>query len=306
LGNGFERSWIEIRLFRSRAEAEVHALVLAAAGLSYRLVGRDDGVGLLVPAIEADKAHRELAAYDQENRPAVVRGAMPAAAGGLPGAALYCLALAFLHAAAGREAFTADWLSAGSARASRFLTGEWWRAFTALGLHADLGHLLANLALGSVIGLFLAEALGAGLAWLAILLAGAAGNALNALIQPAKHDSIGASTAVFGALGLLVVQTWRHEAARGRRGLRLWLPLAGGIMLLAFLGVEGERTDIGAHLAGFVCGGALGGLLLAVRRVLSRGVSAQLGFGFAAIALFGLAWLFALGVIPGAPCVHCP
>ena len=122
------------------------------------------------------------------------------------------------------------------------IAGEWWRAVTALGLHADLGHIGSNLVAGSLFGFFLAEILGGGLAWLMILAAGAAGNAINALIQPATHTSIGASTAVFGAVGLIAVLALRYRPRRWRRGLRRWAPLAAGIMLLAFLGTEGSAS----------------------------------------------------------------
>ena len=45
--------------------------------------------------------------------------------------------------------------------------------------------------------------------------------------------------------------TWRSRVVPWRGGVRRWAPLGGGIMLLVFLGFSGERTDIGAHVAGF-------------------------------------------------------
>jgi rhomboid protease GluP len=147
---------------------------------------------------------------------------------------------------------------------------------------------------GSLLGLLLAQLLGAGLAWLAILLGGAMGNALNALLHPTAHTAIGASTAVFAALGFLAALTWSHRAPLWRYGLRRWLPLAAGVMLLAYLGVGGERTDVGGHFAGFAAGVASGiGLAYAGQRV-PHGTSAQLAFGATALAVFALAWLLAL------------
>ena len=202
----------------------------------------------------------------------------------------------FLHAASNGGWFDADWWSTGSAQAGLIRHGEWWRVFTALGLHADAGHLIANLALGSVFAVLLSERLGTGLSWLAILLAGAAGNALNAWIQPDGHTSIGASTAVFGALGLLAALSWRQGAARGMGGLRRWLPLAAGLMLLSFLGVGGERTDVIAHVLGFAVGVTFGALLHALDRHRARSRLGHLGCGAAALALMALAWLAAMGV----------
>jgi membrane associated rhomboid family serine protease len=157
-----------------------------------------------------------------------------------------------------------------------------------------LGHLASNLVFGSLLGLLLVQLLGAGLAWLAILLAGAMGNALNALLHPAAHTAIGASTAVFAALGILAALAWKRRAPLWRHGLRRWLPLAAGAMLLAYLGVGGERTDIGGHFAGFAMGVVSGvGLAYAGQRV-PHGTSAQWAFGITALALFVFAWLLAL------------
>jgi rhomboid protease GluP len=140
----------------------------------------------------------------------------------------------------------------------------------------------------------LAQLLGAGLAWLVILLGGVMGNALNALLHPTAYTAIGASTAVFAALGLLAALTWSHRAPLWRYGLRRWLPLAAGVMLLAYLGVGGDRTDIGGHFVGFAAGAASGiGLAYAGQRV-PQGTSAQRAFGATALALFALAWLLAL------------
>ena len=62
---------------------------------------------------------------------------------------------------------------AGRHRAGRSWRGEWWRAFTALTLHADIGHLGANLAAGLVYAAFLLPIFGSGWTWLFIVLAGA-------------------------------------------------------------------------------------------------------------------------------------
>ena len=44
--------------------------------------------------------------------------------------------------------------------------GEWWRAFTALTLHADAGHLMANLLFGVLFAYPAAQLVGVGVAWL--------------------------------------------------------------------------------------------------------------------------------------------
>jgi rhomboid protease GluP len=66
------------------------------------------------------------------------------------------------------------------------------------------------------------------------------------------------------------------------------------VALLAYTGAGGERTDIGAHIWGFVAG--LGAGLLAAR--IPRPVLAQGGVqwlaGLAALAAVALAWALAL------------
>jgi membrane associated rhomboid family serine protease len=149
-----------------------------------------------------------------------------------------------------------DWVSLGNAQAAKILEGEWWRLVTALTLHADWAHLSSNLAIGGIFVVFLCRELGSGLAWSLLLGAGALGNLVNAFLQPANHRSVGASTAVFGAVGILAAISF----VRNRRNLRKrWmLPVASALALLALLGTEGKNTDLGAHLFGFIYGGCLG------------------------------------------------
>jgi rhomboid protease GluP len=149
-------------------------------------------------------------------------------------------------------------LAVGSAQADLIRDGAWWRTVTALTLHVDHGHLLGNLVAGVVFGLLVAQLLGSGLAWLAILLAGALGNAVNAALQAPDHTAVGAPTAVFGALGVVSGYTRQRRTIPWRGGLRRWAPLSAGILLLVYPGFGGERTDVGAHVAGFAVGAVLG------------------------------------------------
>jgi membrane associated rhomboid family serine protease len=145
-----------------------------------------------------------------------------------------------------------------------FFNGEWWRTATALTLHGDVSHLAANLVTGLLFAAFVLPQLGTGLTWLGIVLTGVLGNFVNAwFYRNEAHFSIGASTAVFGALGLLVggefMERSRHAATRA--WWHLVLPLGAGLALLAYLGVGDEhekRTDYMAHLFGFAAGVALG------------------------------------------------
>ena len=146
-------------------------------------------------------------------------------------------------------------------------------------------------------GLLLSQLLGWGLAWLAIVVAGGLGNGLDALLRFEPHAAVGASTALFGALGALAGYWRRARTIPWRGGIRRWAPLAGGVMLLVFLGTSGERTDVGAHVAGFAVGGLIGlGLAQAGTRV-PTGTRAQGLYGAMAAGVFAIAWVIALATL---------
>jgi membrane associated rhomboid family serine protease len=151
-----------------------------------------------------------------------------------------------------------DWLQLGSADSLKILSGEWWRIITALTLHADGPHLLGNILIGGYFVARLCQLTGSGLGWILILASGAIGNLANTLAHGAGHNAVGASTAIFGAIGIagaLNSVLARHRTAR------FWLlPLAAAGILLAFLGTGNgnSKTDVGAHLFGFLIGIGLG------------------------------------------------
>src|SRR5690606_41155611 len=72
-----------------------------------------------------------------------------------------------------------DWRRAGMLIAGSVIGSEWWRAITALTLHADTVHLASNLAFGGFFGFFLGRYFGPGVAWLATRVAGLVGHSLN-------------------------------------------------------------------------------------------------------------------------------
>jgi hypothetical protein len=65
-------------------------------------------------------------------------------------------------------------------------------------------------------------------------------------------------------------------------------------MLVAFLGVGGERTDIGGHVAGFVAGVGLGFAAAYLPNRLRQSGHLQIGAVLGALALVSLAWTVAL------------
>ncbi|HAV13305.1 MAG TPA: hypothetical protein DCX06_07440 [Opitutae bacterium] len=139
---------------------------------------------------------------------------------------------------------------------------EWWRCVTALTLHADVVHLVSNLVAGMGFAFFVARFFGATAGWGLILLSGAGGNLLNAWVYyPSSHFSIGASTAVFGAVGLLtgIGVCVALTEPQQRWTLPRWLvPVFGGFTLLGLIGVGDGLVDVAAHISGFLCGFVFG------------------------------------------------
>ena len=94
------------------------------------------------------------------------------------------------------------------------------------------------------------------------------------LISPASHRAVGASTAVFAALGLLVGFAWRHGLTLRDRFKYAYGPVFGGVALLALLGAGDQHVDVLAHALGFVAGVATGWLYSRLGVPRSRGQEA--------------------------------
>lgn len=280
----------------NRRSCSDRALVLEAARIPYEIVDDALSSALIVPAVASARAVEELRLYDEENpptRPRPRRRIVYQEA--LPGVAGYVLVVCLVAGLAGFSFFGADWFRAGRVDGSLIREGEWWRTITALTLHSGVRHLLGNLVFGVFFGIFVGRLLGPGVAWLAVVISAALGNAANTLLLDSAHRSIGASTAVFATLGLLAGYVWRGRLmAQDRWSTRLG-PIVGGLALLMFTGTGDANTDIGAHLMGFVCGFATGTVLTFVRRVPAP-PRIQAAAGATALGIVALAWIAALQV----------
>ena len=269
------------------------ALVLESLQIPYRIVEDGAACVIVVPAGHSSQAVEEIMRYEEENPPPRPRPTVTLehhnAVPGLVGYVVVICAVAWL---AGTSTFGRDWLGAGRVDGILLRAGEWWRTMTALTLHADFRHLAGNLVFGCFFGLFAGRLLGSGVAWLTIVLAGAAGNVLNTLLLESTHRSIGASTAVFAALGLLAGFVWRGKLLSQERWTYRIGPVVGGLALLMYTGTGDANTDVGAHLMGFACGFAAG-MGLAPLRLSLGNPRLQAIAGGAALLVVALAWLAA-------------
>ena len=298
---------VALRSTNDRDRADDWMLVLAATGLPGRVVrdaAPDDGgparFVVAVPAGAMAAARQALDAYDRETAagpavapPAPVRGSFAL------GIVVAILLLGFqLVTGLAETRPDSRWIAAGVANAAAIRAGDWWRAVTAMTLHADLVHLLGNAAASLLFVSAVGRWLGPGLAAALIVVAGTAANLLTALARP-HQVSLGASTATFAALGLLAglqaVRRWRGGGPLRRRA---WLSFGAGLALFAMLGV-GQKADVYAHLFGLGAGCLLGiAAGAAVDRPPPRrwtgGPVAQALLAAAALAAIVAAWALAL------------
>ncbi|MFO0689861.1 MAG: rhomboid family intramembrane serine protease [Myxococcota bacterium] len=287
-----------------KREAEEWALVLQAEGVAVAVVRagaeagaeRDRPWTVAVAPDAVEHAAASLAAWRAE-RALPPPPEEPAIVFTLPSPNEVALALASasllvaFHLGLERTGRLADFIDRGENQAALVLTGELHRCLTALTLHADLAHAAGNALFGTVFLAALAGRLGLGLALACFVATGAIGNLADALYHRAAHSTVGASTGVFGLVGVLTgLAAWRRHQ-RGTRGRGAWVALAAGLALVAMLGGAGPKVALAAHLFG-LGSGALAGIALAypLAHRPRPGPSVQLAAILASAAALALAW----------------
>ena len=192
--------------------------VLSAAEFDYGLSRADDGWVIHVPPSQSGAAQAEIAAYEADSRnwrpavPAPIYSWQPPhhTTAALWGVVL----LAAFYVWFGPYDAHSPIHRATGADAEAILAGEWWRPITALTLHSGFVHLAGNVAILLFLGHVVCSQFGGGLGWTLMLGAGIAGNVAVAWLVRSGHISYGASTAGFGAIGILVarqtVETFRR------------------------------------------------------------------------------------------------
>ena len=274
------------------SELESASLVLTAVGITHTC--EEDSSTVLIPGQEAPNALSHLEAYRKENVNWPPEPVSPSPGEQTrPPTVFTIMLLALFFAYTGPWQENSQWFMKGAIDSQAIVDlGQWWRLVSALTLHADLVHLAGNCLIGGFVIHLLCKLIGYGTGWLVLLLDGAAGNALNILIREESHHSVGLSTSVFAAVGIFTGLQFFRTGWQSWKSLIL--PLGAGAGLLAFLGSEGVRTDLGAHFFGFLSG-LVSGVILnqtdlpgkVADLVLQRSL-----FAFAMMLVFG-AWLLA-------------
>ena len=295
-----------VEVFRStrREECAERAFVLLAVGVPSEIIhvpGEPLSWGshfaLLVEPRRFSDARHHLIRYEEERRPRPEPPPLPPPklhAHAWIGCVAYAAVLFWVAYAVNGGLWRLDAFDVGDLYAAAVRHGQLWRAWTALTLHLDVGHLVANLGAGIWFGWLAGRLLGPGTAWALIVNGGAVANLIEGLLAAPDDRSAGASTAVFTALGLLAAYSWWERRQLPQRWARAWGPLVAGVVLLGWLGTAGEHTDVFAHLAGFCVGVLLGttAAVAPVRRVLER--APQWIGGALALGAVAAAWALAL------------
>ena len=165
--------------------------------------------------------------------------------------------------------------------------GQSFRAVTALFLHSNTEHLLGNMAGILVLAGPLLRLAGYGTGLLLLLAAGTTGNLLSESVSLTAGLSIGASTAVMAAAGLLAahrmtIGTGLHYSIFSRvKGLA---PFAAATTLAAMFS-HGENTDVSAHLFGFLAGTGIGLCYFPLSGPLSGPVFNRICLGLVAVIM---------------------
>ena len=165
--------------------------------------------------------------------------------------------------------------------------GDWYRLVTSMFLHANLLHIGFNMyalwVIGTPVEQYLGRARYAGLYFVSGL-AGSAG----ALLWTPLGLGLGASGAVFGVLGAMMILEWQIT---GRLAGNAMTWIAINLVIDFVYNSSGGSISIGAHI-----GGAIGGILITLGYAHWRGGRAQYGqlglsgiFGLVAVAAASIA-----------------
>jgi membrane associated rhomboid family serine protease len=156
-----------------------------------------------------------------------------------------------------------------------------WRFITSLVAHGSPLHLLSNMFSLYIIGRMLEPALGR-MRYLALFLISGIGGAVAVALLVPGNPVLGASGAIFGMLGALLVLIRRFG------GNATQILVVVGINLVIGFVLPGVSWQ--AHIGGFVAGAALTAVFVRTRSVKQRGlqVAASVGIALALLAIIAV------------------
>ncbi len=245
----------------TQKQTDICALVLSSSAVPHRITRSKNSWDVWVDESHYDRALRSMELYFQENKNArqdFSEKNVEIRAGTIISGIIVSIMLLLWYMLAQNSGDAKEVINRFGASAVKIIDGEYYRSVTALMLHKDEVHLAGNMIGIFIFGTAVCSVTGWGVGWLMVLTSGVAGNLTNAFMYESGHVSIGASTAVFGAIGILAGYQGFKNKRTSKKIKSAWVPMACGLALLGLLGSGGAETDIMAHLFGFFCGILLG------------------------------------------------
>lgn len=186
-------------------------------------------------------------------------------------------------------------IDAGAMNAGLVRAGEVWRMGSVMFLHGGPGHLVGNLIVLYIVGMACEHAFGSTQFLVLYVFSGLVASAFSMI---GGQTSVGASGAVFGAVGGLVAFFGRHHREFRLRDARVAGVLAVWALYQFALGALNPIIDNWAHFGGFV-----GGLLIGA--VMDRRLQGGTGGdpsrpvqGVALVAAAGVLFYTAVNLVP--------
>lgn len=278
--------------------ASTWLLVLSAASIPHTVEADGTLFKLSVPKNHLLKAEHELATYYHENEhwPPPKEKPDKFTPLFLPFSFLVIGILALFYNVTGPWSLQSSWFTLGAGDSTAIIhKREWFRLITALTLHADIVHLLGNCFFGGVLLHFLCKNVGNGIGVSTALIAAITGNLINVLLHGDGHNFVGFSTMVFAMVGVQTSLRIKNLHNLTRSPLQILAPFMASLGLLAMLGSSGERTDLGAHFFGLVCGGLFGYVLSTLMVKIRHSIAIQLSCFSLSAFLVIFSWWCALG-----------
>lgn len=135
-------------------------------------------------------------------------------------------------------------------------SGEYYRMFTCMFLHFDIYHILCNMFVLAYMGRVLELHSGHWRMLLIYIFSGLAGSLTVVLVENEFILTLGASGAIFGILGAVLVSMIKEQDYSEIRTLII------GIALNLVVTFTGEDISIGGHLGGLIGGFVLGWFII--------------------------------------------
>lgn len=275
-----------------------YSLVLSASGITHRIQYISAAhIEIYVHTRQKERALYEISAYDRENRdwpPSVQTDNFSPTFRAM--SFLVIGILVFIYGMTGDWHQESIWFQKGAGDSAAILNNfEFFRLVTPLTLHADVVHLMGNCFLGGILLHYFLHLTGNGIGLFALLVTATIANLINVVMHGPGHLFVGFSTAVFSVIGMLCTISFAMKTKRST--IHIFMPVMSGLAFLGFLGSSGERTDLGAHLFGLLCGLISGNFVrLPIFSFLRSSFFIQTILGIFTFTVFFVCWFLALAL----------